>query len=268
MSDSVNPSSICDRICFQVSSIAPRVGRKEILDSKILQDIQELFHDKVVVRAIVCKGTERTIMPPKDLMPDEAPYRRAIIVQRITKNILIEDQWEEWKYLSNRQLWRRSHPSFMNITVFARNPDVPEDSSAPSVIHQPEPARDVQSRTPDGSPNAMSGLEPATTAPPDGATNSNMTLLPNPASVQASESPSEIDEQSQNHGSRFLAMSPENRKLAIRLHKNLGHPEPTKLSKVLQQRGYCPELCQGVAGFEVFSVPDAAATKNPKTCNS
>jgi len=246
MSDSVNPSSICDRICFQVSSIAPRVGRKEILDSKILQDIQELFHDKVVVRAIVCKGTERTIMPPKDLMPDEAPYRRAIIVQRITKNILIEDQWEEWKYLSNRQLWRRSHPSFMNITVFARNPDVPEDSSAPSVIHQPEPARDVQSRTPDGSPNAMSGLEPTTAAPPDGATNSDMTLLPNPASVQASESPSKIDEQSQNHGSRFLAMSPENRKLAIRLHKNLGHPEPTKLSKVLQQRGYCPELCQGV----------------------
>ena len=58
--------------------------------------------------------------------------------------------------------------------------------------------------------------------------------------------PSQVDEVSQDHGPKFLSMSAENRRLALRLHKNLGHPEPAKLSKILQQRGYSQELSQGI----------------------
>ena len=69
---------------------------------------------------------------------------------------------------------------------------------------------------------------------------------PNPEPSHESLDPSAIDEASTQHGPKFMSMNPENKKIAIRLHKNLGHPDPQKLSKVLQQRGYSPELYQGV----------------------
>lgn len=135
---------LCESICTRIMNQAPRVGRKEIHDSKILEDIQTLFHDKKVIRIMICKGTERTVVPPKDMVPEEAPFRRAIIIQRVTKKIQIEDEWEEWKYLSARQQWRRSHPSFLNITVFARNHDL---ESASDTIQPAEPASATQSPT-------------------------------------------------------------------------------------------------------------------------
>ena len=73
----------------------PKVGRKEINDPQVKSMLQEMFGDKQVQRIIACKGTERTLVPPKDLMRGEAPYRRAVIMQRNTRNVLVEDQWEE-----------------------------------------------------------------------------------------------------------------------------------------------------------------------------
>ena len=69
---------------------------------------------------------------------------------------------------------------------------------------------------------------------------------PSPGATDEMETPTQIDEMSMDHGPKFLSLTPDLRKLAIRLHKNLGHPDPRKLSQVLQQRGYDRELCQGV----------------------
>ena len=107
----------------------PRVGRKEIDDPQIKSMLQEVFGDKQSQRVVACKGTERTLVPPRDVMRGEAPFRRAIIMQRNTKTIQVEDQWEEWEDLSHGQHWRRSHASYLNITVFAYNPS-PEATSA------------------------------------------------------------------------------------------------------------------------------------------
>ena len=225
--------ALCDRICKNVTSIAPRVGRKLIHDSKILQDIQELFPEKLVVTVLVCKGTERTVQPPKDMIPSEAPYRRAIIMQRQTKKILVEDQWEHWEFLSARQQWRRSHPSYMNITVFARNhPAAEEAVSVPSLPARPE----IQEPAP-------ASESPET---PDEPLHAPMMPMPSPDAAEETMTPMSIDESSQDHGPKFLAMSPKNKKLALRLHKNLGHPEPRRLSQVLQQRGYDQSIVQGV----------------------
>ena len=226
-------SALCDRICTNVTAIAPRVGRKTIQDPKILQDIQELFPEKLVITVLVCKGTERTVQPPKDMIPSEAPYRRAIIMQRQTKKILVEDQWEHWEFLSARQQWRRSHPSYMNITVFARNhPTAEEPVTVPSLparteIREPAPASQSH-ETPDEPPHAP------------------MMPMPSPDTSEENTTPMSIDESSQDHGPKFLEMSPENKKLALRLHKNLGHPDPRRLSQVLQQRGYDSSIVQGV----------------------
>ena len=244
--EATNTSALCDRICSQISQIAPRVGRKEIDKPQILADLQELFHEKQIVRVVACKGTERTIMPPKDLVPDEAPFRRAIIVQRVTKRVLVEDQWEEWKYLSNRQLWRRSHPCFLNITVFARNPETSDPSVASVRIQASEPANAEQSQASERPDTDMPETGPAARSPTDETPIVSPMQRPNPEPNHESLDPSAIDEASTQHGPKFMSMNPEDKKIAIRLHKNLGHPDPQKLSKVLQQRGYSQELYQGV----------------------
>ena len=82
---------------------------------------------------------------------------------------------------------------------------------------------------------------------------------PNPEPSHESLDPSAIDEASTQHGPKFMSMNPENKKIAIRLHKNLGHPDPQKLSKVLQQRGYSPRTLSRGTGFEVLNMPDATA---------
>eukprot|EP00435_Cladocopium_sp_Y103_P042518 s19_g11.t1 len=256
-----NVNGLCDQIYEQVSKIMPRVGRKIINDPQIMQNLQELFHDKMIVKAVVCKGTERTIQPPKDMIPSEAPYRRAIIVQRNTKKILVEDQWEHWEFLSARQQWRRSHPSYMNITVFARNHPMPEQSfpspkednrqeireDASETIRANEPARAVQSsETPDEFHNAPSLPSPSPDVP------------------DSDETPMNIDANSNNHGPKFLALSSEQKKLALRLHKNLGHPDPRRLSQVLQQRGYAKELSQGVLDLKCSICQMQQRPKIPK----
>ena len=111
-------------------------------------------------------------------MRGEAPYRRAVIMQRNTRNVLVEDQWEEWEDLSFRQQWRRSHPSYLNITVFACNPNAEVASSAKPVIQEVEPAGPSQSATLDGSSVDAAMPEP-------------MHPMPSPARVESQETASE-----------------------------------------------------------------------------
>ena len=106
----------------KVKGILPRVGKTEIHDADIIANLQKLFDEKKVVRVIACKGTERTIPPPQGLLAEEVPYRRALIVQRGDHQIKVEDQWEEWGELAQRQLVRGLVPCHVNITVFACNP--------------------------------------------------------------------------------------------------------------------------------------------------
>ena len=246
-------SKLCQDVIDRALKIVPRVGRKEITDPDIRNHIQEIFHDKQVVRVMACRGTERTVTPPKNMLPGEAPFRRAIIVQRKTLKVFVEDQWEEWPDLSGRMLWRRSHPSYLNITVFARNHQSSESSSQPAPPTQtmPEPLASDQSPIPEGStasPEERPTLQPSQVShmpcnlQPDGTSQTIQTIQ----TTSESASPSQIDEHSNYHGPKFLAMSNDDRKLALRLHKNLGHPDPQRLSQVLKQQGYGTEICQGV----------------------
>lgn len=81
--------------------------------------------DKEIRRVIICRGTNRTIAPPQDLMKGEAPYRRCVFIDRTSGKHKADESWESWETLSKRQLIRASHPCRLNMTVFACNPRVP-----------------------------------------------------------------------------------------------------------------------------------------------
>ena len=52
----------------------PRVGRHEIQDQAILNQLQELFDDKHIMRVIACRGTDRTLGPPERMNPPGSTF--------------------------------------------------------------------------------------------------------------------------------------------------------------------------------------------------
>lgn len=111
---------MCQQVIQDLSQQLPRVGRREITQENIVQQLQNIFPDKIVMRVMACRGTERTMEPPKKLHPQEAPYRRMLLLQRDV-DVKYERHWEDWTRLSKRQLVRPSHPCRINITVFAKD---------------------------------------------------------------------------------------------------------------------------------------------------
>ena len=121
----INVNQQWQTIFQEFQQTAPRVGKMEITDPQIITQVQNLMEDKEIRRIIVCRGTNRTIAPPQDLMKGEAPYRRCVFVERNTGKYKADESWESWESLSKRQLVRASHPCRLNMTVFACNPTVP-----------------------------------------------------------------------------------------------------------------------------------------------
>lgn len=258
-----NPiSGLSQDIMQLVSKELPRVGRKEITNPTIKRKIQELFDDKTILRVIACKGTERTLEPPKNLIKGEAPYRRAIIQPRGTSDVKVEDQWESWEQLANRQLSRPSHASRVNITVFAANPiddhasELPPEEGNNSHVPPPEFSSDSsQSRTPE------EPMHDSAETRPDTSDSGKGTVLPQDKTCSPHE---EIDVQSQKHGPRFCGLPPEERSLLVRIHKNLGHPSSQVLSQALRQKGYPRTMIQALEDFHCSTCISQQKPKIPR----
>ena len=125
---------MCERFMQTIQRELPRVGKREIISSDAWNQIKEIFHDKEIIRMIACRGTDRTLGPPTDLHPDEAPFRRTIMEIRNTQEIKYEANWERWNQLSQRQLVGPAHPCKINVTIFGRDrtPDNAVPTSPPN----------------------------------------------------------------------------------------------------------------------------------------
>ena len=235
-------------IVSEVQSILPRVGRREVLNPSILQQVQEVLHDKTVVRIIACKGTERTLSPPTNLMRGEAPYRKTIAVERKTHKIFVEDQWIEWEMMSQRQLNRKLLPCSINIAVFACNPS--ETTPGSRAI---QPASGTQSNVSDRHVHEHRPWQSVTAQGSDSSAMPSVNATGQPSSeVSTSESGDKlhqnvvVDAEASPQGPKFKALKSEERQLLLRLHKNLGHPSHAVLSQVLRRQRYSSHLIQGL----------------------
>ena len=131
----------------KIKPLLPRVGKRSLEQPEVLQAFQDLFPEKSIKRIQVCKGSDRTLPPPPDLMAQEAPFRKAIIISRIDEGVKVEKDWEMWKDLSQRQTIRPAHPARVNITMFAAEP------SAERLL-SPSPQPDDQDSSQTQSPKA------------------------------------------------------------------------------------------------------------------
>ena len=213
-----------------LQQIAPRVGKVEVHDPQIMNQVQTLMEGKVIRKIIVCRGTNRTIAPPKTMMKGEAPYRRCVFTERDSGKIKAEETWEAWEELSNRQLIRSSHPCRLNMTVFACNPEVPMAADASRIDATPQPPDNSQTSPPVETPNAEESKHSHAQDP----TSSNPRLT---ESQQA-------DVESQNQSAHFKSITKDEQQALIRAHKNLGHPHAEKFSSIIRQQGFRPEVAR------------------------
>ena len=216
-------------IFSRTDKLTPRVGRVDHKENEITHSIQSLLPDKKIIWAISCRGTNRLIAPPSQLLLQEAPFRRTVFIHRITGKIMIDEAWEEWGQLAQRQLIRSGHPARLSITVFACNPS----SSEPT--RNDSPGETVPGST---TPSAEEGCWSRAEKPSIPLEQSETAPVQTKLDM--------CDLQSQQHGPRFLQLSAEERALIPKAHRNLGHPSPERLSWLLKQQGYRSEVSQGV----------------------
>ena len=213
-----------------LQQIAPRVGKIEINDSQIINQVQALMEGKIIQKIIVCRGTNRTIAPPKTLMKGETPYRRCVFTDRESGTIKAEETWEAWEELSNRQLVRSSHPCRLNMTVFACNPEVPMATEASRIDAAVPPAENSRTTPTVETPNA----EESKHSPAEDCAS------PNPMLTESQQA----DVESQTQSVHFRSLTKEEQQALIRAHKNLGHPHAEKFSSIIRQQGFRPEVAR------------------------
>eukprot|EP00435_Cladocopium_sp_Y103_P033991 s557_g8.t1 len=278
-----------EEVLKRIEAILPRVGKKQIDSPAIVKDLNEMFPKYNIVKIIAGKGTDRKFEPPKEISPEEAPYRRSFMRLRENQKISIDPAWEKYDMLSKRQLIRKSPACRANITMFAARkfenypgpcpPNVVQsqgDGNVPGMIEnnlnmnprEEEPSR-TSSEVPmqhESSPNVEPGTEipkPETSKLSSSQNASDVsTERPNELlsgnSDQANNGPISVAER---HGPRFRALPKEEQAMIKRAHQNLCHPSPEQLSAVMRAQGCRPEISQAVFDLKCST---CASCQKPK----
>ena len=139
--------------------------------------------------------------------------------------------------MSKRQLVRPAHPCRINITVFACNPPETQGGSESSQRSMQASVPEMPARPTEPNPPAsvvpvptMSDNVPADSAPRD-----------DPEQIsQGSPTTTQIENPavSSSHGVRFTSLCRWEQSMLLKMHRNLGHPSPERLSQALQSAGY------------------------------
>ena len=60
----------------KINAVVPRVGKWEVSETATLQELGHLFNDKEIVKVVACRGTDRMIGPPNNLLAAQASFRK------------------------------------------------------------------------------------------------------------------------------------------------------------------------------------------------
>jgi hypothetical protein len=253
----------CQEVFQEVQKILPRVGKREIQSSTILQQLQSIFPDRQIITAVACRGTDRTLPPPDEFQPTLAPYRKTIMILRPSGEIKYEREWEKWSELSHRQLIRPAHPCRINITVFAKDFEARETPGQPSTPPEVSTSREtVITDQPMPADFDITSVPPVHQAPPDGDEHPQRDTT-STASVPKTECvPSEINRQEQ--GSQFQALPKWEQSQLLTIHKNLGHPSNERLARALQSNGQRPEMVKAALELKCSICANSTGPKHQR----
>jgi len=271
----------CQQAIQAVSEVLPRVGKKEVHEPQIMSMLQQIFPDKHIRTAIACRGTERTMEPPKTLHAQEAPYRRMLMLRR-DGGIRYEKNWEKWTELSKRQLIRPSHACRVNVTVFAKGFESNEQQLSPERPIPEEPSVPEQKESRSVQEPPPQEVSTSSDQVPAGESSGNQ--VPVPPSAE-SESPfgkpgasteggantpplvpenTSLDPVLEQQSQRFRSLPKWEQQMILKLHKNLGHPSNDRLARALQVNGSRPEVIQAASEIRCTACAAHAPPKHAR----
>ncbi len=184
---------------------APRVGNVKIPeDSALIGIIQSLVPDIQVTEVFVCRGTERFQVPVNLRNFEQSPIRHTVCLHR-SQNTIHDLGIENWVNLKRLQRIRSSIPSFGHMFVQGK-----------SSLEQVQPPARVPSQ--EVEPVIPSTLQDIAPSRPVGSSDVSKGWGPPPIPL---------------HGPNFRGLLNTEKSDLIKLHKNLGHPDPRVLSEHL-----------------------------------
>ena len=211
----------------------PRVGVHNIpREDSRLQEIQPLVPEFQVRHAMLCRGTERYMIPKRDTVYcDDLEFRKTVLVDRQSGEIKDLGSPEKWQNLSKVKQQRKAGPARLSLAIFG----APWDSEMPEAKSpDPSPKPDLSVQRSDESlsevkpPEQDRPLEPFSSAPDEGWAPK---IVP-------------------KHGPHFLSLSSQQKEDLRRLHHNLGHPDPARLKRLLESQGASEEVIQGALDMQ------------------
>ena len=222
---------------------APRVGNSLcwVGDPKI-ERLQQLVPHVDVQLVITCRGTERHRVPGIQISRENIPPRKTIYVHRTTGQIVDMGEFEEWEKLSKAKQTRKAGPARISLSIFGR-PIVFEAERGVGRGVVSFDLRNGEEKAVQENPGQENPLPPVNTlnlASKDGAV--QLPLV----EMEKGWPPKIVPV----HGPAFLRLDSERRSDLMRLHHNLGHPDPSRLQRLLEAQGADPQVIAGALDMQ------------------
>ena len=215
---------IIQNIIAIAKCLAPKVGKIVVTTGDIIQRCQSFWPDFQITSIELCKGADRLRPPPNGVNRQSGAHRFTIGCHRNEEGHFLEP-WEDWTQLSRKQLIRKCLPSRLLITVFAGRV-----TSSPK---EPDTAQEL--------PRHDIGDEPVSKRH---KTSEDHQTNKNPEEVTVDNNPEVTSYRS--HGPRFRQLPSSVQSELMKIHKNLGHPDPKVLSHALKDQGWDKNCIEGL----------------------
>jgi hypothetical protein len=207
--------------------IAPRVGNLKCeIGHDLCEFVQQLVEAEINIHSLfVCRGTDRFQVPLAAPSSHDAPWRRTICMHR-GNGTLHDFGTQHWHPMTRAQRIANNMPSRLTITIFGNKPRSSSEGSTSPVAE----------------PNESSILMPA----------ENQEKVVDPIEARAglptvcegwAPPPTPL------HGPCFRALSHEEKQDLVKLHKNLGHPDPRVFSAHLKVQKAPEHVVRAAADF-------------------
>ena len=210
-----------------------RVGNtKHDGQSDLCQLVQGLLSDDYQVRCVFsCRGTDRFQVPIGAPSSHEMPWRKTICMHRYNGTVH-EFPFEDWHSLTRAKRIRTCMPSKLTLSIFAQK-------ISDGLSGHPPPQAEM-SPMHDSPPGEIRD----SSAPVTSLVSSRAQLHDQPKICEGWAPPPVP-----LHGPAFRSLSADEKNQLVKLHKNLGHPDPAVLSRHLQMQGSPPHVIAGVQDY-------------------
>eukprot|EP00435_Cladocopium_sp_Y103_P071366 s617_g37.t1 len=258
----------------------PRVGGHRIgVENVVVKLIQQLVPEFTVKLVISCRGTDRHRIDGVDTNGDRYPWRKTVVVDRVSGEVRETGPAEEWVKLPRLKQIRSTGPAKLSLSIFGVSETPHNASFVPGSASGHDHSSGAAPRVSAEVPNPeISNASAEASSPADVPMSVEASTHDSEGSHNQESAPLEetIPKSIPTSGPKFRALGSEERAELKRLHVNLGHPDPNRFIKFLTERGASTAAIEGAKDMccdtclrQVFAAKNSLSRVNgftPEQC--